>query len=1168
MPTRAIFYDPGRKRWRRLRLVLNTLGVLCTLLIAFFLVSVWHRAELPALALPDEKPAYRAVKEKKTKRVSPHRKKPGTKASEITLNSGEPIRAAFYVTWDAGSFSAFQRYGHQIDLLFPEYLHTWMPDGRVQALGEGNQMLDVLEKGRVRPIDVQEGSQQSKVMALIRQEKLPTEVFPLINNYNSRTGKWEDISALLASPTARANLRQQTLAYLASDAFRGLMVDFEEFPAAAQPGFKALLAELASDLHARGLKLYVSTPVLSPGWDYKFIASQADGVMLMNYDQHYLGGDPGPVAGQDWFADNLRKALQVIPREKIICGIGNYGSDWPDRKKSKDPAINVTLQEAWLHANESEATVEFDPDSLNPHYSYDDENGVRHDVWFTDAVTALNQMRAARDLGIGTFALGRLGSEDRSIWNIWDRPRDPDATQKLAAVPPGYDVDLESRGEILRVADVPHPGARTATEDPQRKLITAETYQALPTPYVLDHYGAQQNQVALTFDDGPDPQWTPKILDVLKRENVKATFFLIGAQAEKYPGLMQRIYAEGHEIGNHTWTHPDLRFISHAHLEWELNLTERLFEAELGVKPLYFRPPYSIDEEPDTNDEVRPLEDVQQMGYISTASNNDPGDWKRDPRRTAEQLTASVLDPNHLPVCSTDTVLRQGCGNVILLHDGGGDRSETVRALPMIIEGLRARGYQIVSVSELINKSRADVMPPIAANERWSARLDMIGFLGMRALDRSIVITFFVGDALMTLRLFVIGAFAIFDRFRRRKAREVAGQTEYQPQVAILIPAYNEEKVIARTVRAALDSDYPSSKLRVIVIDDGSRDHTLSVARTAFAAEIEQGRVVVLTKLNSGKADALNFGLEQVTEELFVGIDADTVIARQAVSWLVPHFRDERVAAVAGNAKVGNRVNLWTRWQALEYITSQNFERRALNTLSAVSVIPGAIGAWRTQLVRAAGGYHHDTVAEDADLSMSLLQRGYRLQYEDRALAYTEAPISVNGLIRQRFRWSFGIVQALWKHRSVFARKGLLGLVALPNILIFQVILPLVSPFIDLMFLLGAANYAIDRHFHPETADSSSFDRLLLFFLAFLVIDFITSAIAFALERRTADSAEDFWLLGDIWLQRFTYRQLFSVVLFKTVKRVLDGRSFQWDKLERTAKLTYADRPKPQTVKS
>jgi peptidoglycan-N-acetylglucosamine deacetylase len=260
---------------------------------------------------------------------------------------------------------------------------------------------------------------------------------------------------------------------------------------------------------------------------------------------------------------------------------------------------------------------------------------------------------------------------------------------------------------------------------------------------------------------------------------------------------------------------------------------------------------------------------------------------------------------------------------------------------------------------------------------------------------------------------------------------------------------------------------------------------------------------------------------------------------------------------VAGNAKVGNRMNLWTRWQALEYITSQNFESRALNTLGAVSVVPGAIGAWRTSAVREAGGYHTDTVAEDADLTMALLRRGYRVEYEDMALAYTEAPINANGLMRQRFRWSFGILQAVWKHRSVFARKGALGWVALPNIAIFQILLPLVSPFIDIMFVVGAGWYFIQKWFHPDSTDPASFQRLLVFFAAFLIIDFITSAIAFALERRQPGAREDFWLLSQVWLQRFAYRQLFSVVLFRTVKRALGGQPFAWDKLERTVAMSY-----------
>src|ERR1700761_3828612 len=211
----------------------------------------------------------------------------------------------------------------------------------------------------------------------------------------------------------------------------------------------------------------------------------------------------------------------------------------------------------------------------------------------------------------------------------------------------------------------------------------------------------------------------------------------------------------------------------------------------------------------------------------------------------------------------------------------------------------------------------------------------------------------------------------------------------------------------------------------------------------------------------------------------------------------MPHFQDPEVGAVAGNAKVGNRVNLWTRWQALEYITSQNFERRALNLFDVVTVVPGAIGAWRTEPVRVAGGYHANTVAEDADLTMILLEQGFSVIYEDRALAFTEAPVNMDGLMRQRFRWSFGILQAVFKHRGAITKHVAMGLFALPNILIFQILLPLVSPLIDLMFVSSFLKFLYDRHFHPESASSASFEKLLYFFLAFMVIDFSASALAF-----------------------------------------------------------------------
>jgi len=1168
MVKQPVFYDPRRARWRRVRLLSNLLGVFATVLVIFFVYTAMQGVRLPELLLPLQKRPYRALhekekeKEKERRRLAAARRghrKSKIAPSQVKLNAEEGIRAAFYVDWDAASFSSLREHARQIDLLFPDWLHVLTQDGHVQGVAnETNKMFDLVQGQNIRPVD-------DKVMPFLKSEDTNMEVFPMVNNFDGTD--WVNIGDFLNNPSARSNFRNQIAKFLATDRYRGLMIDFETFPKKAQPGYVALLRELASDLHGRGMKLYASVQARNEDYDYAAIAREVDGAVLMNYDEHYpFPGKAGPIASQDWFVKNLSDVRKLIPKEKLISAIGNYGYDWVRRpKKGKLPEglkdVNVSVQEAWIGARDSEQDISFDDASFNPHFSYLDENNIPHDIWFLDAVTALNQMRAAQELGINTFALWRLGSEDHSLWRVWDVPGEAGATDKLKDVPPGQDVDMEGNGEILRIEDKPSNGERTIEVDSDTGLITDESFSSLPEPYRVGRYGSSAKKAALTFDDGPDPNWTPKILDVLKREHAPATFFLIGIQADRFGDVTKRVYEEGHEIGNHTFTHPDISNISHGFMKLELNLTEQLFASRLGIRTILFRPPYSIDQEPDTADQVRPLEITQDMGYITVGNKVDPNDWRDNPRHSAEQITDDVLD--HLPPCAPND---QRCGNVILLHDGGGNRSETVRALPMIIDGLRQRGFEIVPVYDLIGKTKADVMPPLPTNERWAARLNAIGFWLFPVSILAISWIFFAGDLLMTGRLLFVGVLAIYDRLRTPRLSTLAGLEKFQPQVAVLIPAFNEEKVIVRTVSAALGSVYP--KLHVIMIDDGSKDSTLEVAQKAFAKEVAEGRVLILSKPNAGKAEALNFGLKHLgnNEEIFVGIDADTIIAPDAISHLVPHFRNPKVGAVAGNAKVGNRVNLWTRWQALEYITSQNFERRALDTMGAVSVVPGAIGAWRTSAVLEAGGYHTDTVAEDADLTMALLERGYRVEYEDLSLAYTEAPTNANGLMRQRFRWSFGILQSVWKHRGAFGRKGVLGWVALPNIVIFQLLLPLVSPLIDLMFAFGAFWYLFQKYFHPESADPASFQRLLLFFAAFLVIDFLASVVAFALERRRPENREDVWLLSQVWLQRFAYRQLFSVVLLKTLKRALEGQRFAWDKLERTAAVRYQPGEKTDSV--
>ena len=1165
MPIKQIFFDPQRKRWRRLLLILNVTAVISTLVLAVFIFNVLRFQQLPELLLPTPKHNYKALPDQslllrgaKNQR-STHRKT-ARKPSEIPFNTGEGLRAAYYVPDDPASYSSLKEHVRQLDLLFPEWLHVDAPQGTLLAInGESHREYPVVDGATVHDPD-----ELGKVKWVIQASKQDTEIFPHLNNFNPNTQDWDPaIANVLADGGKRAALRQQIVRFFAAfPAYRGLSLDIENLPDEASPVYLNFIRELYSDLHARNLRLYVNTMVSTTNDDLRGIAANSDGIILMNYDEHEVESEPGPVASQEWFVGNLRRALTIVPKEKLICAIGNFGYDWtlsipnPKDRKHRKPRIlsteDLSVPEAMQRASDADADLDLDYNSLNPHFEYIDEDlNQRHVVWFLDGVTVLNELRAARGLGLQTFALWRLGEEDTSLWNIWDRPSSPDALQALGSVLPGHDVDDEGDGDIIRVSGLPQPGKRTVSvdtddPDPRRKLIIDEHMDAYPRTYTIQQYGYHPNQVAITFDDGPDPKWTPKILDILRNKGVKGTFLMIGYEAQKNIGIMKRVLREGHEIGNHTYSHPDISEISNRQLDLELKLTERLFASKLGVQPLYFRPPYDIDEEPDTDDQAAPVERIQQAGYIIIGSKMDTSDWNENPRKTPAEIAQSILDQ-----LQTMQVKPQFRGSIILMHDGGGDRSATVASLPLLIDTLRAHGYAIVPVSALLGKTTAQVMPELTFRQKLRALPDSIAFSSLALIGQFIVLIFFIGDVLMSGRLVLVGIFAIIDRLRRPHQKATPG---FNPRVAVLIPAYNEEKVIVRTVRSVLNSDYKN--LDIIVIDDGSSDRTLEVARQAYAAEIAAGRVQVLTKPNGGKAAALNYALDSITEEIYVGIDADTVIAADAISKLIPHFEDPLIGAVAGNAKVGNRVNLWTSWQALEYITSQNFERRALDLFNVVVVVPGAIGAWRTAPVKAVGGYPINTVAEDADLTMALLEVPLKVVYEDRSLAFTEAPVDVGGLMRQRFRWSFGILQAVWKHRMAFIRNKAMGLFALPNILIFQMLLPLVSPFIDMMFAWGIINYFIDRHYHPLAASAASLQKLLVYFVGFLLIDFVTSSIAFSLERRHPANKGDGWLLWHIWLQRFAYRQVFSIVLFRTLVRAIDGKPFNWEKLERTAKMS------------
>jgi cellulose synthase/poly-beta-1,6-N-acetylglucosamine synthase-like glycosyltransferase len=391
--------------------------------------------------------------------------------------------------------------------------------------------------------------------------------------------------------------------------------------------------------------------------------------------------------------------------------------------------------------------------------------------------------------------------------------------------------------------------------------------------------------------------------------------------------------------------------------------------------------------------------------------------------------------------------------------------------------------------------------------------------------------------------LFLVGA-ALWNK-RRDKAEALFPPDQGEAAVSVIIPAYNEESVIASTVRRILASTY--DKLDVIVVDDGSSDGTFAVLKDNFASE---ARVTLIRIANGGKANALNVGLSAARGDIVVALDADTQFNRDAIARLVRWFADERVGAVAGNAKVGNRTNMITRWQALEYVVAQNLERRALSALGTMTVVPGAIGAWRKSAVLEAGGFPADTLAEDQDLTIALQRAGYRVVFDSSAIAWTEAPDTFRGLAKQRFRWSYGTLQCLWKYRDMtFApRYGALGLIALPQVWLFQILLTALAPFADLLLVWQLAWEGVAWLEHGAEFTTANLQMVGLYYAIFVVVDLLAAFAGFLIERR-----EQWSLLWWLVLQRFGYRQLLYYVVVRSLTTAVRGAVVGWGKLERTA---------------
>jgi peptidoglycan-N-acetylglucosamine deacetylase len=1104
--TESIFFDASGRRAGRLRWLRWTITAAIVAVAALFALSLTDLPDAGPLPLHPVRSVLARFGLRTTSGGSLHTSGAAPVAAGwekrlggLVGSTAPALAIGFYTPWDDASIASLRHHIGQLDWLVPSWLSLYGPDHKLVE--------DPDIRGR----------------AIIAATPGGPLLMPMIQN--SDDGNWDGagLASLLADPRQRATLIGRLSFYIEAHHAAGIVFDFEEVPASAQADYKTFLAETRAAFAPHHWLVSIAAPFDDPDWDYGAYAKVTDRLILMAYDQHWETSGAGPIAAEPWFAARLQARLRQLDPARTIVAVGNYSYDWATGAQS---ANELTVEEAWTRAQDNGVPVVLDPASRNPHYGYTSA-GVPHDVWMLDAATSFNELRIAGAMHVAGTALWRMGSEDPGLWRIWGRGSRLDMTS-LGAIPAGTNIDLEGHGELLEVTATPAPGTRKVTADAQG-LIADETFPKLPMPFVIDRGGFKPGLVALTFDDGPDPIWTPRILDILRRERVPATFFVVGENAVAEPDLLRRTIAEGHEIGNHTFTHPNLGLESADAARLEIAATERAIEAVTGHGTRLFRAPFMGDAEPTTPDEIEPILAAQKLGYISVGLHVDPLDWQQ-PTSTAIVARTIAGATGHDPLNS---------GQVVLLHDAGGDRQATVDALPEIIHGLRARGYRFVPVSALAEMTTAQVNPIAAA----TPLVDTIVFGATHVWERTLAVLFMAAIGLGITRALALSWFA--SRDARRRARLPVPAIDPAHFVSVLIPAFNEAKVIVPTVRRVLDST--EVQLEIIVIDDGSQDGTGDLVASAFAGE---PRVRLLRLANGGKARALNEGLAVARGEIVIALDADTQFEPLTIARLARWFVDPALGAVAGNAKVGNRRNLVTAWQALEYVTAQNLERRALSHFGAITVVPGAVGAWRMAALRACGGYPADTLAEDQDLTIAIQRQGWRVIYDQSAIAWTEAPESFGALMKQRYRWAFGTLQCLWKHRAILGTGLPRGLarVGLPQAWLFQIGFGILSPLIDLALLVALVQTGLSVWEHGAAASSAELVRLGCYWLAFSVIDVFAAWTAFALEP-----AEDRRLLWLLLPQRFGYRQMMYYVVVRAVGSALSGPRVGWGKLERAA---------------
>jgi len=981
-----------------------------------------------------------------------------------------------------------------IHVLMPTWFHLTRTERGARIIGVSQDTREPLLKHLKK-------NQNLKIMPIIKVDSVFTRGLNTVNGSN-QVAKAFDV--FLRSPQQYGKVD-------------GFCLDASPLVSAGLNTFSVVLRQVATALREQGMKACAKLPSSAPESMLVVASRFLDTVIVNGYREHWIGSAPQPLADKFWFEQHVSYLQKQIAPEKLVVELGTHAVEWVTGRPR--PSIQSFAQTMTALAKRG-GLAEFIPAAGNSRARFVGEDGLQHIVWMHDAASAQNQILELQKLNVGAFGLSGLGYEDPGVWAVLDQTTRGVALSResISNIVLSEYVERLGKGPFVAPVSMPKVGERYIETGATTDEISSMTYREIPQASAVRLYGAgEPNKVVLTFDDGPHPQYTSETLDILRGTQTPGSFFVLGNNAVKYPGLVKRILTEGHELGSHTYSHPNMGKVSAARATAEINSTQLLLNGLTGKDVLLYREPYMRSGGPITSKEVASLLPLEEAGYVIAGMNVVPRDWIA---QTADELAEEIIKQVEIDG-----------GGVVLLHDGGGDQSQTVKALPKVISELRAKGYTFTSLADLLGVSPEVLMPE---GNRARSLFGSVSFFavgnGWSALQIAFWAVFSIG-VFRSTALLVLTA---------RHERHVPPAINSAPSVTIVIPAFNEERVIEKCIRQALQSDYDD--FDVIVVDDGSTDNTYTKAMS-FA---DHPLVTVISQSNRGKAAALNAALDESQSEVLICIDADSQIAPNAVSLLASHFKDPQVGAVAGRVVVGNRTNLLTRLQALEYITAQAVERRAKDYLNAITVVPGAIGAWRVTSLMEAGIFSSETLTEDADMTMAVIRTNYRVVYEDRAIATTETPLTLKALMTQRLRWSLGMMQAGWKHLGSMVERRNLGRVALPDLAIFGYLMPLIAPLADLFLVILVLDFLTNFGDTGSGFRSIITNPLIIAYLALPVFEIASAMVAFKLDPR-----EDRRLLLLLPIQRIFYRQVLYISVIRALWRAATGTLASWGRMTR-----------------